>query len=357
MGRLAVPALLRLVVVSWFLLVPTGQAGAGTIAMFPARNAAGDSAAVLVLAETLSFELGRYGDLLGPEGTRNALRRLRIRDGDQAAPPLLRLLGEELAADWFASATLHDAERRAVPRLAVSLRLYSAASGELVWSGFRGASGSDRRKLLGLGKITDLESLIPFVVRDLLAEMPPRLESLGAEPTFDRAAAPSGLGKVAIFPLTGSTGQRATLHAETVTEALRAQLFGSGVDLASPNLVSEIMRQQQRGVREGVAAATRTALHEMAGANKILTGEMETYDLGGSEFEPRPEVAVALRLLDAASGRILWTGALERTGWDGQGLFTLGRIYSRGALAERLMEILTERLFREYQATDRTDQR
>jgi hypothetical protein len=41
---------------------------------------------------------------------------------------------------------------------------------------------------------------------------------------------------------------------------------------------------------------------------------VETYDLGGGESEPEPVVAIALRLLDASTGRIRWTGSSERRG-------------------------------------------
>jgi hypothetical protein len=197
-----------------------------------------------------------------------------------------------------------------------------------------------------------MENLIPFAVRDLLADLPTTSDSAEPASRPNRRASPVDLGRVAIIPFAGSTKQRATLNAETVTEAVRSQLFKAGVDLVSPNLAYEILRQQQSGRWDGVTAESWTALHTTAGADAILTGEVEIYALGGSEFVPQPRVAVAMRLLDAATGRILWTGALERTGWDGQSLLGLGRVYSRGALTERIMKILTKRLEKEYAAND-----
>jgi TolB-like protein len=336
------------------LLVPllgplflAGSAGAIVIALFPIQNSAGDSAAAATADQILRFELSNYGSLVGPERTRDALRRLRLRNGDHAAPALLRLLGKELAADWLVSVSLHDTERRAVPRLTMSLRIYSSATGELLWMDFRGASGIDRRKLLGLGTIDEMDELIPFAVRDLLEELPTSTETSLPTGTQDDLESSLTLGKVAVVPFDGSTKQWATRNAETVTEAVRAQLFRSGVVLVSPNLSHEILRQQQSGRWEGVTARTWTALHADAGADTILTGEVETYEVGGSESEPRPRVALAMRLLDARTGRILWTGSLERTGWDGQGLLGLGRIRSRGALTVRMTEILAARLERE----------
>jgi hypothetical protein len=73
------------------------------IAVFPVQNRAGDSSAAAAVDEALRAELARRGPLVEPEETRDALRQLRIRNGDRAAPLLLRRLGEELAG-WLVSA-------------------------------------------------------------------------------------------------------------------------------------------------------------------------------------------------------------------------------------------------------------
>jgi len=325
----------------------TGAAGATVIALFPIQNSAGDSEAASTLDRTLRFELSRFGSVAGPEMTRDTLRRFRVRSGDHAVPGLLRLLGEEIAADWLVTATLHDAERRVVPRLTVSLRIYSSATGELTWTGFRGTSGIDRRKILGLGTIGDLEGLIPQAVQDLLDELPVEAETPKSTGPQHQTKSPTKLGKVAIVPFAGLTHQQATLYGETATEALRSRLFEAGVDVVSPNLSREILRQVQGGRWGGVTAIAWQTLHTETSADTILTGEVEAYEIGGSNLEPRPRVVLAMRLLDARTGRILWTGSLERSGWDSQSLFGLGRIYSRGALTARMTKILARRLERE----------
>jgi len=318
-----------------------------SIALFPPQNRAGDSAASEVVGRTLFAELGQRGRMVGPKETRNALRRLRVRNGDRAAPALLRLLGEELGADWLVSASVHDAERRLVPRLSLSVRVYSSTTGELVWAGFKGSSGLDDRKLLGRGVIPSLEQLVGVAVPALLVNRPLSGEGSGAPGGDLPRAFGSRLGTVALVPFQATVARRGTLHAETVTEATRARLVTHGVALVSPNLSHEILRRRQGGVWGGVTAEAREGLRSLAGADTILTGAVEHYEVGGSEFEPEPRVAVAMRLLDAVSGRIIWTGSSEREGWDAQGLFRLGRIYSRGALAARIVETLAKQLDRE----------
>lgn len=315
-----------------------------SIALFPVQDRVGDSAAVAAIDLALRGELGRLGRLVGPGETRDALRRLRIRNGDRVAPLLLRQLGAELRADWLATATLHETERSLVPGLTLSVRLYSTRTGELLWTGFRGQSGIDRRTVLGLGTISEVEDLAPLVARDLLRELPQAAGEGGA--TVPRDGRRSRLGTVAVVPFTGSTAWQPTLSAEAVTEAAQARLFADGIPLVSPNRLHDVLRRLQGGQWGGVTAETRVALARTAAADSILTGAVETYDLGGGDGEPEPLVAIGLRLLEASTGRILWTGSAERRGWDHPGLFRRGRIHSRGALVSRVLEDLARRLDR-----------
>jgi TolB-like protein len=337
-----------------FLVVLVGpparaaDADGPTLALLPVQDRAGDQAAAAVVDATLRRELGQRGRVLSPQPTRDALRRLRIRNGDRAVPRLLRLLGERLGADWLVSATLHDAERRSVPRVTVSARFYSGATGRLVWAGFEGGSGLDHQTVLGFGVIHDLDTLSASVAQELLRDLPEDPEG-GPEAT----GAPAGT--LAIVPFGGHTVQRATAHAETVTEASRAVLLGDGTRLLSPNSSFEILRRLQAGQWGGVTAETREALRQ-AEVDAILTGAVEFYEETGAEAEPNPRVGVTMRLVDAASGQILWTGAEERTGHGGLDLLGLGRVRSRGALAERIVESLTRRLRRETHTAARHSQ-
>jgi len=327
------------------LLAPGGPLAAATdpvsIALLPVQNRAGDSSAAARLETILRSELELRARLIAGDAVRDALRRLRLRNADRGTPALLQRLGEELAADWLITVTLHDADRELVPRLSVSLRVYASASGELSLARFAAASGLDRRKLLGLGQIAELERLVPIAVERLLRALP---ESVAESGGAASGGASQALATVAVVPFDGSTPVQATQHAETVTEAAYARLMEDGVPLVSPNSAHEILRRQQGGRWGGVTAEARAALHASSGADAILTGSVETYEVGGAEQEPEPRVAVALRLLDAASGRILWTGSLERSGWDKGGLFRTGRVYSRGALTEQILRSLVRRL-------------
>ena len=74
MGRRGALALIILVVTAPACMAEESVAGGRVIALFGVRNAAGDSATAATIDQTLRFELTRFGSLVGPERTRDALR-------------------------------------------------------------------------------------------------------------------------------------------------------------------------------------------------------------------------------------------------------------------------------------------
>jgi len=305
---------------------PAGEVRA--VALLPVQDRAGDQRAALAVEHALRRELALSTRVLDAEGTRDALRRLRMRNANDAPPEALQRVAGELGADWLVAATLHEAGRRGVPSLTVSVRVYRGAGGELFWAGFRGASGLDSRTVLGLGAIYTVERLAIPVVERLGKDVAQALDAArGPVAAADPAAA--ALGSVAVVPLAGLTARDATRNAETVTEAVRAALLQVGAASVSPGCTNEVLRRERLVGWGGIDASARLALRDRCGADAILTGSVELYDMGGAENEPEPRAAIALRLVDAATGRIVWTAAQERKGWDHQGLFRV-RLRCRG---------------------------
>ena len=319
----------------WLVLGSGAALSAETVALLPVQDRAGDSAAVRAVEDALARGLARGHALVDGESLRDALRGRRIRNLDAAPPEELRALAGELGADRFVTAVVHLAERDVCPRLAVSARSYDAATGEVSWAGFEAASGLDRRGLLGLGVVETLEPL----AEDLAGRLLDGLESAGAR-TAARADRPT---VVALVPLSGLAEADATRAAETVTEAVRAALQEAGVSVLSPNRVAEALRREQVFAWGALDAPVRAALAD-AGADLLMTGSVEAWDNAGDGLEPEPVMSVALRAVDARTGRIVWTGALDRRGWDRQGLFRRGRVHDHGTLAARIAERLVASL-------------
>lgn len=325
------------------LLLAPATIRAEVLAFVPVQDRAGDPALVEVVEATVRREIGTAHRLVDPDTLRDSLRRGRIRVVDDASVEALQGLAVDTGAAWALSMTLHQRVRQDPPRLALSGRAWSLSSGELVWAGFEAASGLDDRRLLGFGLVHEMDRLATRAAERLTADLLSAGAARdGASPR--PAARAAGLGRIAVVPLGSLTETAGTNAAETATAILRAELFRHGAEMAAAGCVADVLRRQHRLVWGGVPAELRRSLGEECGARTVITGQVERYETGGPALEPEPRVALALRLIDAADGRIAWLDALERSGWDGAAVFGLGRIHTRGALAERMTETLLRRL-------------
>jgi hypothetical protein len=314
------------------------------LAIAPLKRTVGTAGVAEAIEISLSARLGEYGSVIDTEETRDVLRELRLRDIDSAPPESLARLAEEMGFDWLVIASLHDARSEPVSDLTVSMRFYGP-SGEMVWNEFLGRSGLDGETVLGFGVVDSVEKLAPVVVERLLDESPVgnRARSRSRKAKSRDVGA---LGAIALLPLTSYVDYDALPVADAATEAARVVLRRSGVPLASPSCVRESMRLEWARNWGELPVEARRAMREECGADRILTGAVEQWDVSGTGLVPKPEVSLSLRLLDAESGKILWMESKEATGWDGSGLFGRGRIYSRGALLDDLLTDLTRRLIR-----------
>ncbi len=331
--------------------------------LLPLQDRVGQPRIARAVEGALRTALAERHALVEPERLRDGQRRLRLRDTSQAAPESLVRLGELAGAEWLFAATLHQAvsgrasrASRAyvtgrasgpVPQIILSARAVhlSAEVAELGWAGFEAASGLDERRLLGLGVVGELEALAEEMTLRLV-ETFERDVSQGTAWAGGRPARGGYLRRpidagatVAVVPFHSVTERDATLAGETVTELAHAVLYRSGAHLVLPGLVSEVLRQRGSLLRGEIDAQTRREL-QRGGAELILTGTVEAWELLGNVTEPEPHVGFSARLLDAESGAILWWNGQDRRGWDRSRALGLGRVHAAGALAEEVMASL-----------------
>jgi TolB-like protein len=253
----------------------------------------------------------------------------------------MRNLARLLDADWLVLSTLHDATARGgVPRLSLSARAYAGSTGELLWVAFEAGSGIDHRGAFELGTLHDLRDLAPRVVERLARELVAGATTGRPSPSTPSAAQ----GMWAVVPFDSSTEKHRTANAETVTETARAALFRDGVALVAPGCVNEVLRRGQSGQWGGVSRETRAGLRESCSADRIVTGSVARYDVGGVLDDPQPRVTIDLRMVDPERGHLVWADLSDARGWQHEKLFRAGRIYTRGGLAERMTRDLTRHL-------------
>jgi len=346
-------ALLAVVIANGGVLHSTESPDLDRLALMPLKRGVRDITAIAALDVALGFQLTEIANIASQDSTRQVLRRHRLRDVDTAPPALLREIAEELDVDWILSVTIHDIPRHDVPDLSLSMRLFDGKTGEIVWSEFQGRSGLDGRRLLGLGVVESIELLVPVVVQRLLEELPLGEGIPGTETRPRHAAGFERLGTVAIVPFTSYVDIDAQQVADTATEATRAVLDRSGTQLASPGCIRQGLRHQRAHAWGQLSNDARQHIRTICMADMILTGSVERWSAAGTGLAPEPLVSVALRLLDAESGKVLWMEGNEAAGWDGESLFGSGRVYSRGKLLDRMVTTLTNDMVRDDLFTDR----
>jgi hypothetical protein len=328
------------------LLVAAGvlagrAAAADSIALLPVRQGVRVEGLGAQLEQLAAAELARRATVIDAERVRAALRADRLRNADAAPPERLRAIAAALGADWLVSAAIHDAPEQLVPDLTVSARLYDGRTGRMAWAGAVARSGLDRRGLLGIGAVTDLETLLPPVVAELVADV----ELDAAAAAGPGAGVDAATGLVGIVPFTVNEVPDGIEVAAAATETMRALLVAAGVPLAEPGCVTQALRGPG-GIQWGeLSAEVRAELRDACGAARLVTGSVERWEVRGGS-SPEPVVAVAVRLLDAGSGRILFVGSLEAGGWDREGWFGRGRVHSRGAHLRQLLERIATRMLR-----------
>ena len=329
-----------LIGIAFFALFADGLLATGTdqIALAPLKRGVRDGEAAISLENALRFQLSEFGPVASSLETRDALRGLRLRDIDSAPPEIIAELAKALGADWVVVATVHDVRRMEISDLALSVRIYEGESGVLAWAGFKGRNGLDSRKMLGIGVVTSIDDLSRELVRRLLEE------SLLA--SDNRAGAgnrpPKTIGRLALVPFTGYVERDALGVADAVTEASRAVLLRQGIELVQPGCVAEALRLQRAQVWGEMTEATRDYLHQTCGADRLLTGSVGQWETNGPASEPVPAISLAVRLLEATTGKIVWMSSIEKTGRSSESLFRAGRVYSRGQLLVRLLTKLTD---------------
>jgi hypothetical protein len=327
-------------VLAMLVLVFPGEAmasdGQPSFAIVSVRDRTADPAITGRIGMSLETALLQQGPVVERESVRTALRQRRIRQIAGTGAADLTQLASDLAVDWLVSVTIHEARAQPIPTITLSALAIRGADPQDSRSAFVSSTGVDGLHLLGLGEIWNTDQLAARELEHLIDRL-----ALGSELDLvgTKAAGagwPTALNRIAVLPLTSESAADASAAADAATQALHAVLRQRGADLVAPNRLAEVLRQQSARRWGELDAAVREAIFRECHVQLILTGSVEAYDAGlGSE--PRPFVAISLRGLDAQTGRIVWTGALERDGWFRQTIFRGRRIYSRGDLLTTLL--------------------
>ena len=170
----------------------------------------------------------------------------------------------------------------------------------------------------------------------------------GGAPALRRSVGgtvPDDHPRAALVPFENLTGreQQGTLF----SQVFFAQLVASGAfEMVEPGQVDEAM--DSLGIRSGgsLTPAQIRALGDTLHAPYLLLGTvLESGHVRSGEVD-LPAVGATLRLVEAASGRVLWAGVHFRSGEDRETVFGWGRVKS----AEKLVSELASDMLGDFRA-------
>ncbi len=188
------------------------------------------------------------------------------------------------------------------PVVSFSARLVDASSGSLLWANYSSARGSDFAGILGLGKVTTMEELVPKAVDRLL-------RSFSTEPPRQRG---KQRYKIAVMPFQNKSGVRNV--SMTATYMFMAELFRNpDFDVIEYGELWEKIVELRVRYRGELDYRTLETLADSLGVDGILVGTVELYSSGVGTSSP-PKVEISARLIDARIKGILWTETYQLSG-------------------------------------------
>ena len=157
--------------------------------------------------------------------------------------------------------------------------------------------------------------LLPALV---FGEEPPSADSIMSSPA------------ITVLPFANYTGDGAA--AEVFTPLIIQRLQHLGISVTDADATRQVLRQHR--IR-AVGAIDRTGAQALArdlGIKYLLTGSIDLYVTGDV-----PETGLSVRLVDAASLRVVWARSDGAAATDFTGPFGLGRVTTMADLADRVV--------------------
>lgn len=334
--------------------VPGARASEGPrYALIPARNLSGDPGAPAALLDALKRELERRGaEFVGTPEVEGVLRAQRIRYTDSISTHDLHALGALTGAQFALVTTILDYMPGELPRVALSLRALSTATGARVLSSVVALRGEDFQGLLGLGRIDDVHVLADEALQRVLETFDERGAPLAASEAPKREARPeppeggqgfvrddfdpASLERVALLPLQNrSTNPDAsTQFGEFLGDAWFRACGVQVCEIADvrASLIAQRVRSMQYVDLERLAEIGRAI-----GVRYFVLGTVERY---GDEVlvqdQRYPEVEATIQLIDAESGQIVAAAGVRRLGNDYETVLGLSVVRDPTELAIRV---------------------
>lgn len=147
----------------------------------------------------------------------------------------------------------------------------------------------------------------------------------------------SGPKKVAVLPfenLSADEGAGEKVQKVFLVELLKEQKW----EVLEPGEVEKALKELRIRATDKLSTERAGQLKEKLGADWIFFGTVLEFSAPRSGSNEAPVVSLTVRVLDAATGEIVWAAFGSRQGNDSEFLFEVGRVNSPSELVKKIAQ-------------------
>jgi len=302
------------------------------VAIFPFENLSEDKNALASIMPVLRSRLETKGlEMLNEDALNRFLLKERIRSTGYISSDIAGKSKDNLNVSAILVGSINSFSSKENPEVGLSARLINSSDGTILWANHASATGEDFTKILGLGRILTIESLIPKVIDKLLesfSTLPPYKE---IESTY----------RIAVMPFKNKSKIKDA--GMLATYMFTVGLFKNKrfVPLEYGEVRRLVIDLRVRGKGE-LDFRNTEAISKSLGVDGIIVGTVELYK--AKEGTLPPEVVISARLIDARKNRILWYDSCQLNGDDDIIIFDFGKIRSLENVAYKVISKLVKEM-------------
>jgi TolB-like protein len=335
-----------------FFLLPLPAFAQPQIAIIPFENLSGIRVASTEIMPLIEKTVSKKGYvILEKEALEKFLREERIRFLDSVPTPITQKLAGKFGLEAILTGTILSYVSGINPQVGLSARLISK-EGDILWGQTIGITGEDLMGLLEIGRVEKIQDLTPIAVNQLLKTFTLQKRSVhlkgqggikqalmsGPRVYRSKMLDSKETFRIGVFPLDNWSTNR---------DAGRIFLNLLVLRLTNKELskVTEPADVREMMIAEGIRSFDELNLDQLKRLQMRLNtrlfvgGTIYRYSEGlGASGLTSPEVELNLIMIDAETGKILWSGNHFRKGQNYMTFFEFGLIRNSVSLADQVLE-------------------
>lgn len=294
-----------------------------------------------IMLEVRAELAGQGVELADPVQTAEFLRRSRLRNTAELSIDDLQALSSELSAAYILTGTIHRFECSVeAAELSLAARLIYVPELTVEWAQSAAYYSGGPVSLLSTNIGGDTSRVIRSGARRLV-------DGFSLSPRHPRRAVSAVRGKhgserktypcrtIALLPIANETATE--FGGEMITDQLYAALYRRGFQITEVGRVREAMLSGNDLTRGESSLATVQRLREELAVDLVLTGTVSTLtSTEATRYGDPPAIALELRLVDTATGLVIWSRNYSRSGEAAGGLFGTGKVESAALMSRDL---------------------